>query len=121
MAKYSAKAALFIGRRLIEPGETFESDLPPGKNWLPLDAAARAAVDRRDGRGPADDRRMAINDAKPPASESDIPEGWEDLPSEDIVKLSRALGAPKNNNATQARGFIEKEVARRAAEAEGEA
>jgi len=121
MAKYSAKAALFIGRRLIEPGETFDSDLPPGKNWRPLDAAARAAVDRRDGKGPADDRRMTISDARPAAQDADIPEGWEDLPSDDIVKLSRALGAPKNNNATQARGFIEKEVARRAAESEGDA
>jgi hypothetical protein len=43
MARYRALSNLFVGRRLIKPGEEFESDLVPGLNWEPLDDAARAA------------------------------------------------------------------------------
>jgi hypothetical protein len=47
MAKYRAKAALYVGSRLIAPGETFTSDDVPGKEWEPLDDAGKAAHDER--------------------------------------------------------------------------
>jgi hypothetical protein len=42
--RYRAKADLQLGSRRIREGETFESDLPPGRNFHPLDEAAEAAV-----------------------------------------------------------------------------
>jgi hypothetical protein len=47
MAKYRALAALYVGSRLIAPGETFNSDDVPGTQWEPLDDAGRAAHDDR--------------------------------------------------------------------------
>jgi hypothetical protein len=43
MPRYRALGPLYL-RKLVEPGEEFESDLPPGRNWEPLDDEARAAV-----------------------------------------------------------------------------
>jgi hypothetical protein len=48
MAKYRALKPLFIGRP-VAPGEEFASDEVPGRNWEPLDDAAKAAVSSRFG------------------------------------------------------------------------
>lgn len=47
MAKYRAMAALYVGSRLIAPGEGFTSDAVPGAQWEPLDDEGRAAHDDR--------------------------------------------------------------------------
>lgn len=44
MAKYRAKADLFVDGYAIKSGEEFESDNTPGRNWIPLDAGAKAKV-----------------------------------------------------------------------------
>ena len=44
MPSYRAKAALYLGREVIKTGETFASDLTPGRNWHPLDDEATAKV-----------------------------------------------------------------------------
>jgi hypothetical protein len=49
MARYRAKANLFV-KRLIVEGEAFVSDAVPGKNWEPLDDEAHAAVAARFGK-----------------------------------------------------------------------
>jgi hypothetical protein len=37
MAKYRALAALYVGSRLLAPGDVFQSDDVPGMQWQPLD------------------------------------------------------------------------------------
>jgi hypothetical protein len=49
MPRYRAKADLQLGSRRIREGETFGSDMTPGRNFHPLDEAAEAAVIARFG------------------------------------------------------------------------
>lgn len=116
--KYRAEGALFIGRRLIEPGETFSSDLPPGKKWAPLNDEARAAVLKRDGKAPEAPMDFKQDPQPGPVA---IPENWIDLPDAEKRALARDLGAPRNVNGTAAMTVIENELKRRAAAAQGEA
>lgn len=46
MAKYLATQDIYFNNTgvYVTAGETFESDLPPGLAWDPLDASAEAAV-----------------------------------------------------------------------------
>ena len=69
MARYRAKAELYalspqwLGNRLVKPGEEFESDDTPGRNWYPLDEAAIAAVVARFGEVAADRQQFYIGGA----------------------------------------------------------
>lgn len=109
MARYRAKALLFVDR-LITPGEEFESDLPPGINWDPLDASARGAVEARFPQGaPA---------ASQPGSRApeltSIPDNWRDLEPKQLIQLAIKLGAPrKGTNQDVAEKHIEREIAQR--------
>jgi hypothetical protein len=53
MARYKAEAKLFVTDpvnkvgRLVRPGETFESNDPPGKHWEGVDDAGKMAVKAR--------------------------------------------------------------------------
>lgn len=62
MASYRAKMQLFVDGSRIRQGKTFESDLAPGKQWEPLDAAAKAAYDKA---FPAKQKRSIDKPAKP--------------------------------------------------------
>lgn len=144
MAKYQAKAKLFVDNRLIQPGDTFESDLPPGQQWEPMDDAARSAVASRpssprttrprDGARPAatpEEKKAAIRaqmsalQAQLDGIEGDksdaveIPDGWEKLKPEQRINLARRLGAPvKGTGAAKADEVIQAEVDKRAAASE---
>jgi hypothetical protein len=47
MAKYRARAALYVGSRLIGAGDVFQSDDVPGLQWEPLDDDGRSAYERK--------------------------------------------------------------------------
>lgn len=49
MARYRARAQLYVGGRVVRPGEDFESTDTPGAAWHPLDDDARAAHRERFG------------------------------------------------------------------------
>lgn len=38
MPRYRANGLLFVDGSRVRPGQTFESDGKPGKNWVPLEA-----------------------------------------------------------------------------------
>ena len=98
MAKYRALAALYVGSRLIAPGEIFASDDVPGLQWEAVDA----------------DGKPLVAAADPNVVE--IPEGWRDLGPQKRISLAQRLGAPaKGTNAADADKRIEAEVAKRAA------
>jgi hypothetical protein len=88
MPKYRALGMLFIESRLIIAGEDFESDLIPGKNWHPMDAAAKAAVEKRG----------AVAEPKLPGEHDtprvEIPQNWRELNAQQQIALARKLGAP---------------------------
>ena len=114
MPRYRALGKLYV-RRLIEPGEEFESDLPPGRNWEPLDDEARAAVEEyRATKG----KVLAISDRlnpSPPATAAvDIPADWRSLSGPKRRFLAQKLGAMSNVKETDANSFIESELERRA-------
>lgn len=98
MARYRAKAQLYVGTRLVAPGEIFNSDLEPGSQWQAVDESGKPLAAERD----------------PNAVE--IPEGWRKLGPEKRINLARRLGAPvKGTKAADADKLIEAEVAKRAA------
>lgn len=108
MARYRAKARLFLSR-LVEAGEEFTSDEVPGRNWEPVDADAEAAVKERfpDGEPVAD---LKI-DGKPLV---DIPKDWRDMSANKMIVLARKLGAPeKGTNRESAVAWIEREEVQR--------
>lgn len=111
MATYRAKAKLFIDR-LLQPGEVFKSELPPGLNWEPVDAEAKAkcAELARLRGGPATEPEAP----EKPAAPNEVPADWMDLPSAKVIDLARRLGAPNNCNYTRAVVHIEKLTAARA-------
>jgi hypothetical protein len=97
MARYRAKAQLYVGNRLIAPGDIFSSDLEPGSQWEAVDENGKPLAAASD--------RNAV----------DIPEGWRDLNPEQRINLARRLGAPvKGTKAADADRLIEAEVSRRA-------
>lgn len=102
MARYRAKAQLYVGTRLVAPGEVFNSDLEPGLQWEAIDEHGKPIVV-----GAAADTD---------ASAVEIPEDWRDLNPQKRIKLAQRLGAPtKGTNADAADAAIEAELARRAA------
>lgn len=114
MARYRAAAPLFIGTRLVQPGETFDSDGKPGKNWLPADAAPPEAASTPEvASAPA---------AEPTAAEAvvAIPADWRSLHWTQQEKLAIALNGdfvvPDGKTKAQvAREMLEAEEQRRAA------
>jgi hypothetical protein len=114
MPRYRALGKLYV-RRLIDPGEEFESDLPPSRNWEPLDDAARAAVKQYRA---TNGKVLAISDRlnpSPPAPAAiDIPEDWRSLSGSKRRFLAQKLGAQSNVRETDANSFIESELERRA-------
>lgn len=112
--RYRAKAPVFV-RQLIAAGEEFESKLPPGRNWEPLNAEAEAAVAKfRDKNANV----LAIVDRLDPPprdySAVRIPEDWQHMSSAKRRGLARKLGAQANVRAEDANSFIEAELERRA-------
>lgn len=93
MAKYRAKADLYLVGRLVKAGEAFESDDTPDEKWEPLDP-------KTDAKG----------------GEIQIPDNWRDLQDGQRINLARRLGAPvKGTGTTEADATIEAELARREA------
>jgi hypothetical protein len=113
MPHYRALAPLFL-RKLVEAGEEFDSELPPGRNWLPLDDAARAAVEkyRTDNA-----KVLSIADhIDPPRREStavEIPADWATSSGPKRRALAKRLGAQANVTEANANSFIEAELERR--------
>jgi hypothetical protein len=110
MARYRARAALFV-RRLIDAGEEFESDLPPGRNWEPIDDAAKAAVEEyMASRG----KVLALYDRLDPKPRDkaavDIPPDWATLSGPKRRSLAQRLGAQSNVTEADANSFINAEL-----------
>lgn len=113
MARYRALSPLYI-RRLLAAGEEFESDLPPSRNWEPLDDEAKAAVEKfRSEKGAV----LSITDRLDPRPRStaavNIPADWRTLSGPKRRGLARALGAMSNVTEADANSFIEAELIRR--------
>lgn len=114
MPRYRALGKLYL-RKLIEPGEEFESDLPPGRNWEPLDDEAREAVDHfRATSGKVLEIADRLNPTRPPPSSVDIPEDWRSLSGPKRRFLAQKLGAQTNVKEADANSYIESELERRA-------
>lgn len=109
MAKYRALASLYVGSRLIAPGDVFASEDVPGTKWEPLDDEGKSAYERKHAK-PGEEKALA---AKPSAVS--IPENWEDMNPEQRINLARQLGAPvKGTKAADADKVIKAEVDKRA-------
>lgn len=106
MAWYRAKGHLFVDGRLIEPGEEFESELSPGRNWEPLDAA-----EADDGDG---DEEFEREEPRRNVGPVPIPEDWEHMPGFWRRGLAMRLGAPNTIKLVEANDFILAEIERRA-------
>jgi hypothetical protein len=61
MAKYRALAALYVGSRLLAPGDVFHSEDVPGTQWQPLDDEGK----------PIPPAPVAKAEAKPAAAKPD--------------------------------------------------
>lgn len=113
-ARYRALGPLYI-QRLIKPGEEFESSLPPGRNWEPLNSEATAACAERDKVRGVVNAAAAKMDARPPAAGAiEIPDDWQDSHPQKRRALAKRLGAPNTVTAADADGFIQNELERRA-------
>lgn len=106
MPRYRAKALIYIDR-LIVAGEEFSSDDTPGRNWEPLDAAAKAKVG-----GLSTVEVPSI--LPPPKALAAVPDDWREMSGKKIIALATRLGAPaKGTNVEVATGWIERELAQR--------
>jgi hypothetical protein len=109
MPKYRALGPLFIGSQYIEAGEDFESDLIPGRNWQPLDDAAKAAAEKRGA---------VVQLPEPHARTvplAEIPGDWRELSAPKQIALAKKLGAAAKGLTREiAIKQIETEVAHRA-------
>jgi hypothetical protein len=114
MPKYRALRPLFI-RSLIVPGEEFESDLPPGRAWEPLDDEARAAVEKyRASQGKIIDIVERLDPKRADHSAVVIPGDWRELHATSRRNLAQKLGAQSNVKTADADSYIEAELASRA-------
>lgn len=117
MPKYRALRPLFI-RSLIVPGEEFESDLPPGRAWEPLDDEARAAVEKFRNTNANVLSIVEKLDPKPQDTRSvEIPADWRDLHHSKRRHIAQKLGAQSNVKVADADTYIEAELQRRANQA----
>ena len=114
MPRYRALGRLYV-RKLISAGEEFESDLPPGRNWQPLDDEAREAVDRfRASAGAVLSIADRLDPSPPAPAAIDIPDDWRSLSGPKRRFLAQKLGAQSNVKETDANSYIESELERRA-------
>lgn len=131
MPRYRARAKLFVDNRVVYPGEEFESDLPPGRNWeriyalppepAPLDPAPEPKP--RPARGPLSKRYDLPRYEKngkliyPPKPKGPvrISKDWEHQSVKKRRGIAIALGAPRTVTIQEATDIIEAELARRAA------
>lgn len=112
-AKYRALQALYIDR-LIQPGEEFESELHAGRNWEPLnDAARKACADRDAKRGMVNAVAAKLDPQIPSIKSVEISDDWKLLSKNARRQLAIKLGAPNTVKASEADGFIEAELERR--------
>lgn len=107
MARYRAKHPIFIGSVLHGIGAEFESDLPPGRNWEPVDAAAKAAAAK------TNPQPMPKMPGEHRTAIAEIPDDWESLAGLQILNLAKKFGLPKTGKLADAKALIEKEVAAR--------
>lgn len=113
MARYRALAPLFV-RQLVAAGEEFESELPPGRNWEPLDDEARAAVEEYRTKNATVLSIAEKLDPNPRAPAAvDIPADWPGLSGPKRRALAKKLGAQANVTEADANSFIEAELERR--------
>jgi hypothetical protein len=114
MPRYRALGKLYL-RKLIEPGEEFESDLPPGRNWEPLDEPAREAVEAfRATAGDVLKIADRLNPSKREPGAVEIPADWRSLSGPKRRFLAQKCGAQSNVKESDANSFIEAELERRA-------
>lgn len=106
MARYRADNILFIADRLIEAGEEFESDLPPGRNWHPLDEQAKA------NKSAMTFPEMPVPPGTHGTQRVEIPDNWREMRGLDLVNLARKLGLGKGGK-DEAVKRIEYELAQR--------
>jgi hypothetical protein len=113
MPRYRALGPLYL-RKLIAPGEEFDSDLQPGRNWEPLDDEARAAVEKYRGQN-AEVIEIAdrIDPRLADKATVDIPADWRELSGPKRRGLAKRLGAQANVKEADANSFIEAELERR--------
>jgi len=112
MAKWRAKAAVYVNSTLVRAGETFEADGPPGAKWQPLDDEATAIVAASKSLSGSAPQQPSV--VQPPRGLLDIPADWQDLPAAKRIGLAKRLGAPPATKAADADRLIEAELARRA-------
>jgi hypothetical protein len=114
MPRYRALARLYV-RKLITAGEEFESDLPPGRNWEPLDDEARAAVEHfRETNGKVLEIADRLNPSPRAPAAVEIPDDWRTLSGPKRRFLAQKLGAQSNVKEADANSYIESELERRA-------
>lgn len=117
MARYRALGPIFM-RRLIAAGEEFESDLPPGRNWQPLDKSGEVAVAHmQNEQGPRRAALARMDNVRPAPDAIDIPPDWETLSKPQKRGLAMKLGAPGTVTAADAETFITAHLERRAQKA----
>ena len=113
MARYRALGPLYL-RKLVVAGEEFDSDLPPGRNWEPLDDEARAAVEKYRG---ANAKVLSIAEKLDPKPRDPaaivIPTDWREASGQKRRALAMRLGAQSNVTVADANSFIEAELERR--------
>lgn len=115
MARYRAKQnPIYLDLRLVAVGEEFESDLPPGQNWEPLDDAAKRAVAKQFPSGVPPKAKLPGTHDTPAA---DLPANWRELAWPQQRAIAIKLGAPRNANREAALAVIEREEFNRAADA----
>ena len=113
MARYRALGPLFV-RTLIAPGEEFESDLPPGRNWHPLDDEAQAAVEKfRAEKGAVLSIADRLDPSRQAAASVEIPADWDSLPWFELRALALKLGAQSNVKKDDAKSYVKAELERR--------
>lgn len=93
MARYKAEQALFVGETYVYAGEEFESDLPPGRYWTPLDDAAKQAASARPKHTNPRDAAIAAEREKRKAVGGDV-QDTADADADNTSKRSGKRGRP---------------------------
>lgn len=113
MPRYRALGPLYL-RRLVVAGEEFESDLPPGRNWEPLDDEARAAVAQyRAKQGRVLNIADRLDPKRPDYAAVEIPADWATQSGPKRRALAKRLGAQANVTDADANSYVTAELERR--------
>lgn len=114
MPQYRALRPLYL-RKLIYTGEVFESDLPPGRNWEPLDDEARAAVQKyRSENSTVLEMADKFDPAPRAYAAVEIPDDWQAMSGPKRRALAMKLGAQATVKHAESNSFIQAELDRRA-------